>query len=225
MRHPAAFIAALSAVLLLSACNRGDDAQLADIDNQIATDDTDPALAGALEDQITVDPALTQQTNPGARAPAGAPSQPYPATDTRSASVRRSADSPPLSQDERVAGAFAQEGISVCGVPFRYDARYAGRMPADFPLLPGARVTEAAGSDRGDCRMRVATFTTEAPVQRVLDFYADRAARAGYSAEHQRRGGDHVIAGANAADDGAYYVIVTPRPQGSDVALIANKGR
>jgi hypothetical protein len=39
------------------------------------------------------------------------------------------------------------------------------------------------------------------------------------------RDGDHVLAGANAKDNGAFYLIVTPKAKGSEVALIANNGR
>ena len=69
------------------------------------------------------------------------------------------------------------------------------------------------------------TFTTADAPQRVLDFYHDRAARSGYSAEHQCAASDHVLGGANERDGGAFYLIVTPLPSGgSDVALIANNG-
>jgi hypothetical protein len=57
----------------------------------------------------------------------------------------------------------------------------------------------------------------------VLDFYRTRALDGGYSAEQQRRDGDHVLAGSG-RDGAHYYLIVTPKPNGSDVALIANKG-
>ena len=73
--------------------------------------------------------------------------------------------------------------------------------------------------------MRVVTFRTADAYNRVLDHYRGLAARAGFTAEHQQRGEDHVLGGVNAGTDGAYYLIVTPRPNGSEVALIVNNGR
>ena len=48
--------------------------------------------------------------------------------------------------------------------------------------------------------------------------------RAGFSAEHQVRGADHVLGGVNQGSDGAFYLIVTPLANGSDVAIIVNNG-
>jgi hypothetical protein len=92
-------------------------------------------------------------------------------------------------------------------------------------VFPGSRLTEAAGSDSAECRARVVTFTSNAPPQRVLEYYRGRAAQAGYSAQHQMRQGDHILAGLGTRDGGAFYLIVTPLGSGgSDVALIANRG-
>jgi hypothetical protein len=96
-------------------------------------------------------------------------------------------------------------------------------MPAEFPAYPGGHLSEAAGNDRGACRIRVISFTTADPAQHVVDFYRGLAGRAGYSAEQQARGGDQVLGGTHG--DAAYYLIVTPMRGGSDVALIVNNGR
>src|SRR3546814_13072051 len=61
--------AALAAALSLAACGDGsDEAELANLDQQIANE-TDPALTSALEDQIMVDPTLSQQSNHNAVRP------------------------------------------------------------------------------------------------------------------------------------------------------------
>ncbi|MEA3046396.1 MAG: hypothetical protein QOJ53_728, partial [Sphingomonadales bacterium] len=120
-------------------------------------------------------------------------------------------------------GAADAQGRSACGVPFNYDNGWANRLPADFPAYPGWRITEAAGSDRGDCRVRVVTFATNDPYNRVLEHYRSLAARAGFSAEQQARGADQVLGGTKG--EAAYYLIVTPSRAGSDVALIVNNGR
>jgi hypothetical protein len=71
----------------------------------------------------------------------------------------------------------------------------------------------------------VVTFTSSAAPQRVLEWYRNRTTRAGYSAGHEMRQGDHILAGLNAAESSAFYLIVTPlRGGGSDVALIAKQG-
>jgi hypothetical protein len=121
-------------------------------------------------------------------------------------------------------GATGGAEASACGVPFVYGPQFAERLPAEFPAYPGGRVTEAAGSDSGDCHMRVVTFRTADPHARVLAHYRGLATRAGYSAEHQVRGVDHVLGGINAGTDAAFYLIVTPLERGSDVALIVNNG-
>jgi hypothetical protein len=96
-------------------------------------------------------------------------------------------------------------------------------MPAEFPAYPGGHLTEAAGNDHGGCRMRVVSFTTADPPQRVIQAYRGLATGAGYSAEQQQRGGDQVLGGTRG--DSAYYLIVTPQGTGADVALIVNNGR
>jgi hypothetical protein len=108
---------------------------------------------------------------------------------------------------------------------FDYNMGWAKRLAPNFPVYPGARVTEAAANNQAGCSTRVVTFATADDWQRVLDWYHTRAVRAGYSSEHQLRGGDHVLAGSNKADNGAFYLIVTPKPKGSEAALIANNGR
>ncbi|HEX8400999.1 MAG TPA: hypothetical protein VF628_04775 [Allosphingosinicella sp.] len=192
-------------VLALGACGR-EDGDVAKADQE-----ADPALASALEDQILVDPALTQQSNANAVRPPETPIQAqYPAENGAAEQAR--------------LGLMDGNGAG-CGTgPFNYDLSWAKRLPAEFTLYPGARVTEAAGNNERGCSMRVVTQASADPAERVLDYYRGRALNAGYSAEQQRRDGDHVLAGTNGRNGGAYYLIVTPKPAGSEVALIANNG-
>jgi hypothetical protein len=92
-------------------------------------------------------------------------------------------------------------------------------------VLPGAKITEAAANNEGVCKVRVVTFTSGADYQRVLDWYNTKAVQAGYTSEHQIRDGDHILAGTKDSENGAYYLIVTPKGRGSEVALITNQGR
>lgn len=131
-------------------------------------------------------------------------------------------------QHNQIASAAAGRGGTACanGAKFDYNNAWANRLPAAFPAYPGGRIAEAAGSNKGDCRVRVVSFTTADSPQRVLDYYHTKAVRSGYTSEHQLRGDDHVLAGTNEGQNGAFYLIVTPLPSGgSDAALIANNGR
>jgi hypothetical protein len=207
--------AAFAGLIALAACNGAGGNNLAEIDNSLIGNGADPALTSALEDQILVDPNLTQQANPNTARPPETPAQAqYPAEGGGAAGARQAAAG---------GGAADGQGRSACGVPFNYGNGWANRLPADFPAYPGWRVAEAAGSDRGDCHVRVVTFATADPYNRVLEHYRSLASRAGFSAEQQARGDDQVLGGTKG--DWAYYLIVTPTRTGSDVALIVNNGR
>jgi len=211
--------AALAGLMLLAACGRGAENNLAAIDNELVANGADPALTSALEDQLMVDNNLNQQAHPNSVRPPETPMQAQYPADARSgqggARVRRAAASG--------GGGAPPPSASACGAAFDHGPQWAGRMPAAFPAYPGGRVTEAAGNDHGDCRMRVVAFTTADPHNRVLEHYRSLAARAGYSAEHQVRGRDQVLGGTKG--ESAFYLIVTPARAGSEVALIVNNGR
>jgi hypothetical protein len=197
----------------LAGCGRSDGS--AGNASRAVGNDTDPALTSALEDQILVDPALTQQSNKNAVRPPETPAQAqYPS------------DAPPRPGVAEQARKSLWEGSGQnCGDgPFNYNPDWAKRLPAEFALPAGATLTEAAGNNERGCSMRVVTFTIKQPAERVLDHYRGRALAGGYTAEQQRRDGDHVLAGSNPRNSGHYYLIVTPKPNGSDVALIANEG-
>jgi len=221
--------AAFAGLLALAACGRGDQNNLSEMDNSLIGNGADPALTSALEDQILVDPNLVQQAHPNAVRPPETPVQAqYPADGTggNAGGANGGARGGAGGGQARQAAAGAGGGApipSACGGTFAYGNEWASRLPAEFPSYPGGRVTEAAGSDRGDCHMRVVTFTTSDPYNRVLEHYRSLADRAGFSAEQQTRGGDQVLGGTRG--EAAYYLIVTPIQSGSDVALIVNNGR
>lgn len=239
---------ALAGALALAACGSGQEGgNLANLDNTLVGNDADPALTSALQDQIAVDPNLVNQSNRNAVRPADTPTQAqYPAgqpgakagqSDTAAGGQRQAGGGTlrapdPTSPDDSarqasLAGATTASGdCQGVAARFDYNKGWAGRLSPVFPIYPGGRLSEAAGRNEGQCRMRVVAFTTADAPQRVLDFYHNRAARSGYTSEHQIRGEDHVLGGANQGDGGAFYLIVTPLPSGgSDVALISNNGR
>jgi hypothetical protein len=221
--------AALAAALALAGCNRGgDEANLSSLDNQLAN--ADPALTAALEDQIAVDPNLAQQSNSNAvrppETPAGAP---YPADTIRAPEPtpagQSGAGAKPQAQLAGTGGGTPGGPSCTSGASFDYNNAWAQRLPAAFPFYPNGKLTEAAANNANGCATRVVSFTTADNAQRVLDWYHTRAVRAGYSSEHVVREGDHILAGANKGDTGAFYLIVTPKGNGAEVALIVNNGR
>ena len=215
-------IAGLAGLLLVAACSRGADNNLAAIDNELIANASDPALTSALEDQIMVDPNLVQQSNPNSVRPPDTPVQAQYPADAPQAAGGANGGGARVAQAAAPGGPAPPPSVANCGGAFDYGAQWAGRMPADFPAYPGARLTEAAGNDHGGCRMRVVSFTTPDAFGRVIQYYQAVAARAGYSAEQQQRGGDQVLGGTRG--EAAYYLIVTPLRTGSDVALIVNTG-
>lgn len=200
----------LAGLLALAACGGGGAGNnLAAIDNELIANSVDPALTSALQDQLATDNNLNQQAHPNSARPPETPVQAQYPADGRPGQSGGGPAQPP--------------SAAACGGAFDYGPQYARRMPAEFPAYPGGRVTEAAGNDHGDCRMRVVTFTTPDPPGRVLERYRSLAARGGYSAEQRQRGGDQVLGGTRG--NSAYYLIVTPAGAGADVALIVNNGR
>lgn len=229
--------------LALAACGSGQksDQALNALDTSLAgnavnAQDVDPALAASLEDQIMVDPSLSAQANrDSVRPPAEPMRAPVPAGGPNAVNV---GTGKLLSAPKAVAmdapdgpttlGALASQQArragQSCGAELGYSQAWATRLPADMPLFPQARVTEAAGSDAGGCR--AVSFTSGAPLQTVLDFYYTRAVRAGFTAEHRADGVEHMLGGTRAKDDGAFIVIARARSGGgTEVDLIANNGR
>lgn len=232
MKQPLALRPMLAAIaapaLLLASCGSEPvekEKGLADLDKEIASE-TDPALTSALEDQITVDPALTQQSGTfAARPPVEPGGAAYPAPGPRRdpATGRTPGERAEIRSTNAVRA--AAEGASSCAANVDINPRWASQLPEPFAIYPRGQLTEAAGNDAGGCRFRVVTFTASAPPQRVVDWYRGRVTRAGYSAEQQRRDGDLVLGGTRASDDGAYYLIVGGlQGGGSNVALIADNG-
>jgi hypothetical protein len=212
----------------------------------------DPAMMSALQDQIMVDPALTGQANNDAVRP---PQQPYSGatppdsvapsktdgTNIADGTGSSSGGSKPapapardcpqckVKRDSVTLGALAQrqadKRTSGCARSLQYSTAWVQRLPSDIPLYPDARVDEAAGVAGNGCALRVVSFSTGASVQSVIDFYYGRVTAAGYSAEHQADGGQHVLGGVRGKDGGAYVIYVEKRGDGrTEVDLVANNG-
>lgn len=192
-------IAAIALLAGLAACNNSKSADTAALDkdlaNGVAAADIDPALAGALGNQIVVDPARTRAKPDGERT----------ATGTIGDLARAQASAP---------------GGRKCDFP--YDLAWAGKLPAELPLYPGAKVAEAAGSDAAGCKRRIVSFAAAAAPAKVIDFYRAKLTAAGYSAEHLVEQGNDVLGGTRG--NSAYYISVAPAKGGSTVDLVSNGG-
>jgi len=243
-----AVIGAVSPILLgLAACGTGGGNATDNLDSSLVNgaqaNEADPALTAALEDQIMVDPTLAQQANGHSVRPPDGPTQAPipPATDAGGAAPNVDdrglmhapaptpagiANNPTLgelarAQQDHGAPARRQDG---CDKGFRYSIGWADRLPASLPPYPGASATEAAGNDDPRCALRLASFTTSAERSRVIDWYYTHAIRGGFTAEHQIRDGDHVLAGTRG--DKAYYILFSAGENGgTEVDVIANHGR
>lgn len=234
---------ALLLPLVLAACNRSatDQQDLNSLDAELTNGTRDPALAQSLGAQIMVDPRLAQSSNTDAVRP---PPRPETGAVPADVALRKDPVDPATLKHAPVAsndcpecksadgaltlGALAERqktpDAGVCAQKIGYSAGWANRLPADLPLYPAAQLTEAAGADKDGCRLRVVSFASAAPMQKMLDWYFTKATAAGYSAGHSTDGRQHVLGGVRGND--AYVVYVTARAGGgSDVDMVSNAGR
>lgn len=240
-------IVVILAPLALAACGGGDAPQnVAALDDELAGNSADPALMGALQDQIMVDPQLAQQSNKDAIRP---PTQPYsaplPAETVAAGKAVMPADGELMRAPAPTAakpGAFGarEQAVTLGGLAARqknprtascagklaYAAGWAARMPAAMPLHPQARVLEAAGTQADGCSLRAVTFSTPQPLQTMIDWYYTRAVRGGYTAEHQLKDGQHLLGGTRRRDGAAFILFLSARGDGgTDIDLLADGGR
>ncbi len=230
--------------LALASCGRSstDQQDLNSLDAELTNGTTrDPAVAQSLGAQIMIDPRLAQSSNTDAVRPPPRPEtgavpadvvlrkDPVdPATLKRAPAASNDCPECKSADGALTLGALAERqktpDAGICAQKIGYSAGWANRLPADLPLYPGAQLTEAAGADRDGCRLRVVSFASAAPMQKMLDWYFTKASAAGYSAGHSTDGRQHVLGGVRGND--AYVVYVTARAGGgSDVDLVSNAGR
>jgi hypothetical protein len=188
---------ALCGAFALGGCGRRAEPtnNLAALDRQLAANDADPAVTSAINDPILVDRNLANQSNRNAVRTAAGPAQAQYPPDAGKAAA------PPC------AAAPLESGLG-----------WARRLPPEFPVYPGARLTEAAGTDAAPCRLRAVGFATSDPWDRVVGWYQNRGAAAGYDLGRRTREGDQILAGTKGGQ--AFYLIATPRDGGTEVSLI-----
>lgn len=246
-------IAILALALPLAACGESttDEAAVAELDNKLAGKGSDPLVNGALGDRILVDPELTDNANVNTVKDSDKPLSGAVPPDSGydgdasiealdSAKLMRAPKATVVAAGDcatcgekraSTLGALAADqgvtrGKGTCDAKLQYGAGWANRMPPEFPVYPRGRVKEAGGVDGGICDIRVATFTTSAAMQNVIDYYYTRARKSGFNAEHQLLAGEHVLGGTRDNDGGAYFITFNASPGGgTNVDIVANNGR
>ncbi len=234
----------------LSACGsaNGDDAEVAKLDQKLTGKGSDPAMNTALDDRILVDPDLTDSANVNTVKAADTPLNgqlpsggALASAEELDAAAIMHAPKPTIAGPEDcktcgenravTLGALAEEqgvkrGKGTCDAKMQYGAGWANRMPTEFPVYPSGAVREAGGVDGGLCDIRVVSYTSNAKMKDIVDYYYTRARRSGFSAEYQIRQGEHVLGGTRDNDGGAYFITFNPGPGGCTIVeIVANNGR
>jgi hypothetical protein len=210
-------------------------------DEAVTTEpDDDPALSGALNEPIMVDPDLVGQNRANSAASLPSHDDSLPTIDANPEAVAaaraealrlvggpgrmKKAPEPREVSGPLPAGAaltIAARASTQCAERVEHTAQWAARLPQPFPVYPRGAVQEAAGTDAAGCSLRVVSFVTPVPLGEVMDFYFTRARTAGFSAQRLLHGGDDVLAGVK----GAASVVVYARrlPSGNtEVDLVVN---
>jgi hypothetical protein len=217
-----AFLLICTAALALSACGGTDKADLDKLDSKLGGKvNADPTLTAALEDQIMVDPALTQQANEDTIRPTNEPYQaPMPIETAAS----------PAAPPAQTLGSLAAEQAQIsktqfngCSLDVQYSIDWANRLSPELPLYPQASVSEAAGSDKGACRLRAVTFSAAAAPRAMVDYYLALAKRAGFMAHNSAEGQGNMVSGTR-ADGAAFYITFQPSGAGTTADLVSNRG-
>ena len=198
-------------------------------------DAMDPASEQALNDEMMTDPDMAGRNEANA-ALSGTGNAAIPNIDKSASAVEAARDragelvggrselvSPPTAKtlgDDNApsaamvaaARAAVSPGGENCGEKVDYTSAWAAKLPAAFPVYPRGNTQEAAGTDEGQCALRVVSFLTPVALEEVLAFYYTRARAAGYNAEHTKSAGDNILSGTKGRS--AYVVYARRLPQG-----------
>lgn len=235
MKSAARFaFAGLASAVLLAGCGGADDKK---------SDGTeDPAVAGALGDQIMVDPELSGQNGaavsadgnsvelpPEQRSPeaiaaarqeaaekAGGTLQsaPSPSAGSAASMVEAAATAAQVAEETKAAS-------TDCAGRVEYSMSWATKLPAALAVYPRGAVQEAAGIEADGCAVRVVSFVTPVDAKDVVDYYYTRVRKAGYQAEYKMDGTDHVLGGDKGGS--AYLIYARKLDNGlTEVDLISS---
>lgn len=210
-------LSGVAAVVLLAGCGGSD--------KEAPEPESDPAMTGALEEDLMTDPELSGEAGAAAAAADGAvelpPEQRSPEAiaaakqdavkkaggSLESAPEAASGNPTALVESAATAAQVAQQSKAAstdCAAKVSYSASWASRLPAPLSVYPRGAVQESAGTDAQGCMINVVNFVTPVDARDVIDYYYTRVRKAGYSADHHIDGGEHVLGGKNA---GKAYVI------------------
>jgi hypothetical protein len=213
----------LAGTLLLAGCGSDDKAPTGT--------ETDPAMSGALGDQIMVDPEMAGDE--GAALAAADAKITLPPEDRSPEAIKAAkaqatkmaggkllvAPQPAqggaavLAESAATAAQVAQASKAArtdCAAKAEYSNTWAAKLPDDIPVYPRGAVQEAAGVDSSACSLRVVNFATPVAPEDVISFYYTKAEKAGYGAEYKLDGNDHVLGGRK---NGKAYVIYARKLQ------------
>jgi hypothetical protein len=202
----------------------------------------DPAMTGALDEQIMVDPDMTgndgaavvaneraielppQQRSPEAIQAARDEAMVLAGGNLKSAPRPQAGSPSSLVEGAATAAQVAQEARAAstdCTRKAQYTATWAAKLPKDLPVYPRGAVQEAAGTDADGCHLRVVNFVSPVTPADIIDFYFTKATGAGYGAEYRMDGTDHVLGGRKGGQ--AYLVYARKLGNGlTEVDLIAS---
>ncbi|KHK89361.1 hypothetical protein [Novosphingobium malaysiense] len=219
----------LAGTLLLAGC--GSD------DKTPTGTETDPAMSGALGDQIMVDPDMAGQDGAAVGANSGqitlppedrSPEAIADAKEKAAAAVGGNLKPAPqpasggaaeLTEAAATAAQIAQASKLAhtdCAAKAEYSNTWAAKLPSEIPVYPRGAVQEAAGIDSSNCSLRVVNFATPVTPDDVISFYYTKAGQAGYSAEYKLDGDDHVLGGRK----GSKAYVIYARKLGSGITEV-----
>lgn len=227
--------ASIVGTLMLAGCGSGDKAQPDPAD-------TDPAINGALGEQIMVDPEMAGEQGAAVSAagrqitipPQDRTLEAIAAAKKQAAELAGGAIKPAPSPAQGGVNALAQGAATAaqvasqarvakadCSAKVQYSNTWAAKLPAELPVYPRGAVQEAAGIDGQGCALRVVNFATPVSVSDVIGFYYTKAVAAGYGAEYKVEGGDNVLGGQKGGK--AYVVYARKLRNGlTEVDLVAS---
>ena len=227
-------VAGLAGTLMLAGCGSDDKAP--------APSETDPAMSGALGDQIMVDPDMAGQDGAALAADGGQVTLPPEDRSPEAiADAKKKAaaiaggkllaapqpahgGAAELAESAATAAQIAKASKLAhtdCASKVEYSNTWAARLPKEIPVYPRGAVQEAAGVDSDACALRVVNFVTPVTPDDVIRFYYTQAGHAGYGAAYKMDGNDHVLGGRK---DGKAYVVYARKTKSglTEVDLVAS---
>lgn len=217
-------IVLLGAICALSACSNP-------VENDDLDEIRDPLIEQALGDHLMVDPDLASQNEANAALTVGYDSSiPPPLTGPEQRAKAQAAsrtllldggkivDLPMPNKDEdwpQLAGAFTAaeraariEFAESCAERLNYSAVWAARLPDYAIIVPHGAIVEAAGNPDRPCNIRSVTYLTDLPVEDVMQFHYNLAARAGLAPLYSE-GKENAVHGTSG--EGSLAVHARPR--------------